>query len=44
MTDQVLSIADLASRVKAAFIASRVAPDIADCVTDALIRAECDGK
>ena len=44
MTDQVLSLADLASRVKTAFIASRVAPDIANCVADALIRAECDGK
>lgn len=44
MSDQVLTITDITKRVTEALTASRIAPDIAASVADALIRAECDGK
>ena len=44
MSDQVLTITDITKRVAEALTASRIAPDIAVYVIDALIRAECDGQ
>ena len=44
MSEKVLSIVEITHLVTEAFVASRVAPDTAAMVAEALVKAEVDGK